>query len=397
MKRPARQTGLSLVELLVTLTLSLLLLAGLTRIVIGGKESQKTQNALASLQESGRHLLQSLGDEARMAGYAGCSPIINNLLDTASADYDATLFDLATAVDGWNYSGTAPGNGFTQTTQNPNGLALNSWRSPAGGDLAADFQNDVVQGSDLLVVKRADQRIDIALATGVTRVDITTPQVDLDEAGEWDLNPDNAAQSFAASTATQKKDRRNLFLLLSSCASADLFQNCGGGASDSRDLDRSAGCNNAAGTALTPGNRAAVWSAPITQASELHGVRNTVFYIGRNPADRPALYRKIYRDEAGETAEELAEGVESLQLRYGIDTDNDGVANSLVSADGIGTHPVVTIEIALLLVSADDIKSQPAAETFDLAGTQFTSLADRKLRKVVSTVIKLRNRGRFDG
>ncbi|HNC77406.1 MAG TPA: prepilin-type N-terminal cleavage/methylation domain-containing protein, partial [Pseudomonadales bacterium] len=180
MSRPARQTGLSLVELLVTLTLSLLLLAGLTRIVIGGKESQKTQNALASLQESGRHLLQSLGDEARMAGYAGCSPIINNLLNTNS-DQD-TLFDLTTAIDGWNYGGTAPGNGFTQTTQNPNGLALNSWRSPAGGDLAADFQNDVVQGSDLLVVKRADQRIDIALATGVTRVDITTPQVDLDEA-----------------------------------------------------------------------------------------------------------------------------------------------------------------------------------------------------------------------
>ncbi|HNN65848.1 MAG TPA: prepilin-type N-terminal cleavage/methylation domain-containing protein, partial [Pseudomonadales bacterium] len=180
MKRPARQAGLSLVELLVTLTLSLLLLAGLTRIVIGGKESQKTQNALASLQESGRHLLQSLGDEARMAGYAGCSPIINNLLNTNS-DQD-TLFDLTTAIDGWNYTGTAPGNGFTQTTQNPNGLALNSWRSPAGGDLAADFQNDVVQGSDLLVVKRADQRIDIALATGVTRVDITTPQVDLDEA-----------------------------------------------------------------------------------------------------------------------------------------------------------------------------------------------------------------------
>lgn len=393
MKRPARQTGLSLVELLVTLTLSLLLLAGLTRIVIGGKESQKTQNALATLQESGRHLLQSLGDEARMAGYAGCSPIINNLLNTNS-DQD-TLFDLATAIDGWNYSGTAPGSGFTQTTQNPNGLAVNSWRSPAGGDLAADFRNDVVQGSDLLVVKRADQRIDIALA--VTRVDIATPQVDLDEASEWDLNPDNEAKTFAASTAAQKKSRRNLFLLLSSCVSADLFQNCGGGATDNRDLDRTPACNNATGTALTPGNRAAAWSTPITQASELHGVRNTVFYIGRNPAGQPALYRKVYRDETGEDAEELAEGVESLQLRYGIDSDGDGVANSQVSADAVGSNPVVTIEIALLLVSADDIKSQPAAESFDLAGTQFTSLADRKLRKVVSTVIKLRNRGRFDG
>jgi len=396
-KRPAHQTGLSLVELLVTLTLSLLLLAGLTRIVIGGKESQKTQNALASLQESGRHLLQSLGDEARMAGYAGCSPNINNLLDTAAAGYDATLFDLTTAIDGWNYSGTAPGNGFTQTTQNPNGLALNSWRSPTGGDLAADFQNKVIQGSDLLVVKRADQRIDIALAAGVSRVDVATPQVDLNEAGEWDLNPDNEAKTFAASTAAEKKSRRNLFLLLSSCASADLFQNCGGGATDSRDLDRTPACNNAAGTALTPGNGAAVWSTPITQTSELYGIRNTVFYIGRNPAGQPALYRKVYRDESGETAEELAEGVESLQLRYGIDSDGDGVANSLVSADGVGTTSVVTIEIALLLASADDIKSQPAAETFDLAGTQFTSLADRKLRKVVTTVIKLRNRGRFDG
>ncbi len=393
MSRPARQTGLSLVELLVTLTLSLLLLAGLTRIVIGGKESQKTQNALASLQESGRHLLQSLGDEARMAGYAGCSPNINNLLNTNS-DQD-TLFDLTTAIDGWNYTGTAPGNGFTQTTQNPNGLAVNSWRSPASGDLAADFQNDVVQGSDLLVVKRADQRID-ALVGGVIAPD--HPKVALHPASEWDLNPDNEAKTFATSTAAQKKSRRNLFLLLSSCVSADLFQNCDDGASiTNRDLDRTSPCNNATGTALTPGNRAAVWSTPITQYSELYGVKNTVFYIGRNPAGQPALYRKVYRDETGEDAEELAEGVESLQLRYGIDSDGDGVANSQVSADAVGSNPVVTIEIALLLVSADDIKSQPAAETFDLAGTQFTSLADRKLRKVVSTVIKLRNRGRFDG
>lgn len=393
MRRSTGQAGLSLVELLVTLTLSLLLLAGLTRIVIGGKDAQKAQTSLAALQESGRHLLQTLGDEARMAGYAGCSPNITNLLNTASGDYNATLFDLTTAVDGWNYSGTAPGNSFTQTTQNPNGLALNSWRSAAGGNLAANFQNDVIQGSDLLVVKRADQRIDAALAAGVTSVDITNPQIDLDEAGEWDLNPDNSAKTFAASSTAEKKSRRNLFLLLSSCTSADLFQNCGGGATDSRDLDRTAACNNAAGTALTPGNRAAVWSSPITQASELYGVKNTVFYIDRNPAGQPALYRKIYRDEVGETAEELAEGVESLQLRYGIDTDNDGVANSQVSADAVGSNPVVSLEIALLLVSADDVKSQPAAETFDLAGTQFTSLSDRKLRKVVSSVIKLRNRG----
>ena len=51
---PHRQSGLSLVELMIAITLSLLLIAGVLQIFLSSKQTYSTNNALSRVQESGR-------------------------------------------------------------------------------------------------------------------------------------------------------------------------------------------------------------------------------------------------------------------------------------------------------------------------------------------------------
>jgi len=68
------QRGLSLVELLIALAISLLLMAGVVEIVLGSKQTYQSSLALAELQESGRFALDILSQDLRSAGFAGGCP-----------------------------------------------------------------------------------------------------------------------------------------------------------------------------------------------------------------------------------------------------------------------------------------------------------------------------------
>jgi type IV pilus assembly protein PilW len=66
-----RQTGLSLVELLVAIALGLVLLAGIGTIYMGSQQTYRMQEANARLQENGRYALEIIGRSLRQAGADG--------------------------------------------------------------------------------------------------------------------------------------------------------------------------------------------------------------------------------------------------------------------------------------------------------------------------------------
>ncbi|MFR0691024.1 PilW family protein [Enterobacterales bacterium AE_CKDN230030158-1A_HGKHYDSX7] len=68
------QRGLSLVELLIAMALSLLLMAGVIEVVLGSKRTYQSGLALAELQESGRFALDLLAQDLRLAGFVGACP-----------------------------------------------------------------------------------------------------------------------------------------------------------------------------------------------------------------------------------------------------------------------------------------------------------------------------------
>jgi len=89
----------------------------------------------------------------------------------------------------------------------------------------------------------------------------------------------------------------------------------------------------------------------------------------------------------------LVEGIENMQILYGVDTSSDGTPNYYVPANNV-TNPnwpnVVSIRISLLAVTLDDnLTTQPQPYTYNGATTTPT---DRKIRRVFTSTIALRNR-----
>lgn len=95
------------------------------------------------------------------------------------------------------------------------------------------------------------------------------------------------------------------------------------------------------------------------------------------------------------TTSALVEGIENMQIEFGIDTDNDGVANRFESApDAAEIQNAIMARIYLLVRSVNEA---PAGYTddksYNLGSKAIAAKNDRYLRKVFSTSVQLRNAG----
>ncbi len=90
----------------------------------------------------------------------------------------------------------------------------------------------------------------------------------------------------------------------------------------------------------------------------------------------------------------VVEGIENMQLLYGIDTNTDKVADRYINADTLSAESlwgrIISIQVALLVRSRDPFYSKAQAESFRLLDTE-VSTNDRYRRAVYKTVIRLRN------
>jgi type IV pilus assembly protein PilW len=68
-----KQSGLSIVELMVAMTIGLFLLLVIANLFIGSKQTYRNQDSLSRLQENGRFVITLLGKSIREAGYHNVS------------------------------------------------------------------------------------------------------------------------------------------------------------------------------------------------------------------------------------------------------------------------------------------------------------------------------------
>jgi len=92
----------------------------------------------------------------------------------------------------------------------------------------------------------------------------------------------------------------------------------------------------------------------------------------------------------------IAEGVENIQILYGLNTDDDEFQSveRYVNASDIGINDwgqVVSIQVAILVRTLIQVKSQPETQSFSLLDKDVDSPNDRFQRAVFSTSINLRN------
>lgn len=120
----------------------------------------------------------------------------------------------------------------------------------------------------------------------------------------------------------------------------------------------------------------------------VYPLKKSRYFIQKSNGDS-ALYVSI--NDA--TSERLVEGVENMQILYGEDTkDKDNTANYFVPKDQVvNMNKVVSIRVNLLVATIDD-NLAVAPIPYDFNGQSSITLPDRKLRRVFSSTVAIRNR-----
>jgi len=369
--------GFTLVEIMISMAISLILLLGVMQIFNSNKRSSRVSEGLARVQENARFAIKKITADMRRAGYVGCAGIsnIDNHLEITHGNYDADLFDISKSTSGWEYtrglatSATQPGETYVNSNLAPASAdgADARWKNNTAQDLPASLSGQVVPGSDIVVLKWAGAPLNIDLA-----------------------NPATVSSNFL-DTVADHGIADGALLVISDCSGADVFQHVSSGDTKQLTSDVAAGL-------ITPGNVVGApnfWGHAYPTPSSISPFLSKAYYVGTGVSGEPSLFRISYvQAAAGQTTEEIAEGIENMQVLYGIDADADFLPEKYVTAEQVADHSfVVALKIALIARSPSEIKSAPSSRSINLLGTTITTPSDRYLRFVFTTTVKLRNRG----
>ncbi len=362
------QKGFTLIELLVSMLVGLIIMAGVVQVFQGNFINARYQDNMALLQENGRFTMGMLTRQFQMAGYTGCltkNVPINNTLNTSKVD---VTFAPEKGLEGWEYSNThytaaqTTAYPFTATAASLADTSDGNWANAAGALTTSTIDIKAVPGTDMV-------RIWGGGGAGVT-VDGITP---------------------GANTVLTLDDVSSIpqdtILLLNNCSTADLVQACNVNSSTKKVI-LSAGC--------TPGNVSSA-RLNVTVGAGVYILQGDLFYIGRradSTANPPSLFVRPLASTSGVgSAEELVEGIENLQVMYGVDTSGDQSADVYVTAKQMNDDDwlnVVSVRATVMAASVDDgVVSDPIPVFFN--GATHTP-TDRRVRQVFTKTVNLRNR-----
>ncbi|MFT6824449.1 MAG: type IV pilus assembly protein PilW [Pseudohongiellaceae bacterium] len=371
-----KSRGLSLIELLVSMVLGLTLATGVVQIYVGSNATERDREARQRIQENGRFATNFLSQEIRMAGYLGClssipGATVNNILNAPPATFQPQY-----GVQGWEATGTNPGV-INNSGSNVAVVATNTaeWTNGEAGHVIPTF--NAVPNSDIIRVWNA-----AGLAGSVATItDGASPSI------EAETNVGIAVDDF---------------LIISDCEQADFVQACavaaGPGATTS---------TITLNTSCSPGNNnpAAISSAASGNPAEVVRLQGTIFYVGKR-GDTATNSSSLFRRQLSATgtagvAEELIEGVESMQILYGVNLDLDvrNTVDGYLPANLVTEFAkVISVRISLLMQSVED-GSVPAPQIYTFDGVLYDGVGsngdlplDTRVRRVFSSTISLRNR-----
>lgn len=331
------QLGMTLIEILIAMTLGAFLLSGVIQIFINTKQTYRMQESMSRLQENGRFAMEFLTYDIRMAGFLGCMSRVTSITNTLN-NASNYLFNFGIPIQGNNWD-----------------TATSAWLPAADSSITSPLN-----GSDIITIRSVNPNGVI-----VTQHPGGTP-------------PGSADLKLSANPGINDCD----IAIVSDCQTAAVFQITNFNAANNNNTVHNTG------TCATPGPGNATQALGKSyKDGELFMAQTKSYYIRSNPAGIPALYRRTN----GNAAEELVEGIEQMQILYGVDSDSDSIADRYLTADNVTNwNNVASVRISLLARTIDNnIASQVLDYTYNGATTTPT---DRRMRRVFTSTIALRNR-----
>lgn len=340
LKLSGRQQGVSLIELMVALTISLMVLSGASVILVNASKSSRIQDDLVSMQENARFAIQQIADDVRMSGYYGCvedinpvdanGPIVNNL---SSNDY------LTSPISGYEHSGSP----VTTLTDDSRDVLEIQFASPV---------TTLANGMDSPL-----SELTVADTSGIAVEDI---------------------------------------LMIATCETGDIFAVSGIGAGTiQHQTDATSGGD------LTIENTSDSLSALYPQQT-YSGIDNTIYRFNRikysisDDGGVPALFRAV-NQPLNTPGDPFIRGVDAFEVLYGEDTNNDSIPDSYVAADAvINWGNISSIRFALLMrtenqYGSDFDRANESGDTIAVLGSDFDVGDERVRRRIFQTTVFVRN------
>jgi type IV pilus assembly protein PilW len=316
MKRNLRQSGVTLVELMVAMVLGLILLAGVLTVFVGAKHGFNRNQNVGRMQEDARFAIEELTRDLSMAGFYA------ELVDPASVTADATL-DVGTDC------GPAGEKNWIFQLVRPDGQpdSVNVVDNATGAEAAAAFgcidAASFQDSTDVVAVKRVLGAPAPALTAGRTYVR-TNDTVGL-------LYVDPTPTVIAAATGDWEYAPRIYYIRT---------------------------------YANVPGD----------------GV--------------PTLCRKTLEAGAPPTMVDscIAQGIEDLQIDWGLDSDGDGATNYYVSTPtATEMTQVVAVRVSLLARSAAGDTTYVNDKTYTISDAPPRTPKDNFYRRIYTATVVVHN------
>ena len=360
------QRGFTVIELLVAVTISLLVISGLSYILAETHKSQRIQAGVQDLQEYGRYAIENLSRDVRGAGYMGCSQGANftNNLNLAYAG-----LGLPPKIKGFEFSTTG---------------ASRQWYPSDGSDPADPSSEEVALQSDSFVITYAS-------ATPFKVGAGTEGSASLDLAI---IDPNTG--SLVDFVLEEGDIPEESFIYVANCESIDLFQVTDVDLGEGADLPA---LGHTTTDEVSPGNAADVLGGTYEAGDDILTFSTIRYYVSTDPAitdPQGNLIPTLFVDSTNEpNPVPVVVGVENMQVRYGEDTGGTPAADRYVQADDVASwNNIRTLQVAMLLRSEQSYGVTDAEGGFDTYRVlDFTvDPGDEKIRRrVFTTTIDMRN------
>ena len=361
------QAGFSLIELLLSVTLGLILIAGMFTVYVSNVSSAALNTATANMQQALRFGLNVLEEDVRMAGYQGCMNQDTSLVDIIALESPSDSL-VRTAISG----------AVVQTNGN--------WApAPELGSFSPPISVTPRIGTHTLAVQYAE-------TPGSKLGQAQQLSGSLDASGPLELA--NAIDLAAGDLA-----------VVSTCDFGEIF----GVSGTTTNADGSMSVAHSTGSNTTDSFQQIYGVGSQIDQTLVMPFVTRVFFVadtGEQRQDGTALYALYQQtmpfDEDENPPTVLIEGVENMQIKFGIRSSNGQL--QYVSASDTAYDPtnIRSVRIGLLMSSYYALLDTPDTKTYSLSGENVsvsdTSSAastysnDKHFRIAVNTTVTVRNR-----
>lgn len=340
-----RHRGFSIVELMVAILIGLIILAGVIQVVVTSKTTFLGQEEMSFIQENARYTVDVIGKDLQSAGYWGC----------AGSKAKVAIVAL-NAEAGGHLIGTFPVGGFDGSQQD----AMPDFIKSRVREISSA---DPVGYPDVLIVRGAETSMVGVKSHDANEIE-TASAHGLSEKSYFVVVGEDCRRMAIVRTGTVSGNKITY--------NATPTENCS--------------------TAIKPSLLKASYSCTDSYESYLPGATLMkysahAYFIGNSSAidGFPAL-KRVFIFEDGVREEELALGVEDMDVLYGINSNGNvqyKPANEITANEWAQVHSV-----QVQLVFRSQTGSGPAREQQFLEKTY----NDNFMRQMVSTTFRLRNR-----